>query len=55
MRMKARPEGNHDDELNEDEDGNQEKLAALWVFFAEPLKLVLQAGTLVEGDELSEV
>ena len=53
--MKARPEGNHDDELNEDEDGNQEELAALRVFFAEPLKLVLQAGTLVEGDELSEV
>ena len=53
--MKARPEGNHDNELNEDEDRNQEELAALRVFFAEPLKLVLQAGTLVEGDQISEV
>ena len=52
--MKARP-GNHDNELNEDEDRNQEKLATLWVFFAELLKLVLQAGTLVEGNESSKV
>ena len=52
--MKARP-GNHDDELNEDEDWHQEELAALRVFFEELFKPVLHAGTLVEGHQSSKV
>ena len=52
--MKTRPK-DHNDELDQDEDGNQKELAALGMFCEEPLKLVLQVWTLVEGHKISKV
>ena len=52
--MKTSPE-QHDNELNENEDGDQEELAAFGVFFEALLKLFLKIWTLVECHKICKV